>query len=166
MIARTTLQVPNFSRKSMRHAIRYYKKMVYHRSVILEGVRRCAMRNRHYWYETAEQLISESSRSPTVGEILARINDRQAKTSELEFEIIARTSDAFRREAGLEVPEKGFPFTWAHELRRLLESRLTSQILLSIWDVYLSLLYVELEGYELHARSTPELSCQTIDTFL
>ena len=166
MIASTTLQVPQFDRQSVRHAIRFYKKMSYHRSVVLEGVRRCAMRNRHYWYETMEQLTSETDRSPTIGEILDRINVRQAQTAQEEFEIVARTSDAFRREAGLETPEKGFPFSRAHELRRLLEPRLTSQILHSIWDIYLCLLYVELEGYETHARSTPELRCRTIDAFL
>ena len=113
-----------------------------------------------------EQLTSETDRSPTIGEILDRINVRQAQTAQEEFEIVARTSDAFRREAGLETPEKGFPFSRAHELRRLLEPRLTSQILHSIWDIYLCLLYVELEGYETHARSTPELRCPTIDAFL
>ena len=140
--------------------------MSYHRSVVLEGVRRCAMRNRHYWYETMEQLASETGRSPTIGEILDRINVRQEQTAQAEFEIVARTSDAFRREAGLETPEKGFPFSRAHELRRLLEPRLTSQILHSIWDIYLCLLYVELDGYQKHARSTPELRSPTIDTFL
>ena len=159
MITNTTLQVPKFDRKSVRHAIRYYKKMSYHRSVVLEGVRRCAMRNRHYWYETMEQLTSEMGRSPTIGEILDRINIRQAQTAQEEFEIVARTSDAFRRAAGLETPEKGFPFSRAHELRRLLEPRLTSQLLHSVWDIYLCLLYVELDGYETHARSTPDLRC-------
>ena len=166
MITNTTLQVPKFDRKSVRHAIRYYKKMSYHRSVVLEGVRRCAMRNRHYWYETMEQLTSEMGRSPTIGEILDRINIRQAQTAQEEFEIVARTSDAFRRAAGLETPEKGFPFSRAHELRRLLEPRLTSQLLHSVWDIYLCLLYVELDGYETHARSTPDLRCPTIDAFL
>ena len=85
MIASTTLQVPQFDRQSVRHAIRFYKKMSYHRSVVLEGVRRCAMRNRHYWYETMEQLTSETDRSPTIGEILDRINVRQAQTAQEEF---------------------------------------------------------------------------------
>ena len=137
VITSKTLQVPQFDRKSARHAIRYYKKMSYHRSVVLEGVRRCAMRNRHYWYETMEQLTAEIGRAPTIGEILDRINIRQEQTAQEEFEIIARTSDAFRSEVGLETPEKGFPFSRAHELRRLLEPRLTSQILHSIWDIYL-----------------------------
>ena len=140
--------------------------MSYHRSVVLEGVRRCAMRNRHYWYETVEELTSERGKSPTIGEILDRINIRQVKTAEREFEIVAQTSDAFRCESELEVPEKGFPFSRAHDLRRLLESRLTSQILHSIWDIYLCLLYVELEGYETHVRSTPELRCPAIDVIL
>ena len=166
MITSKTLQVPQFDRKSVRHAIRYYKKMSYHRSVVLEGVRRCAMRNRHYWYETMEQLTAEIGRAPTIGEILDRINIRQAQTAQEEFDIVARTSDAFRSEVGLETPEKGFPFSRAHELRRLLEPRLTSQILHSIWDIYLCLLYVELDGYETHARSIPDLRCPTIDAFL
>ena len=74
----TIMQVPGLDRKSVRHAIRYYRKMSYHRSVVLEGVRRCAMRNRHYWYETMERLASETGRSPTIGEILDRIDVRQA----------------------------------------------------------------------------------------
>ena len=166
MIASTTLQIPQFDPKSVPHAIRFYKKMSYHRSVVLEGVRRCAMRNRHYWYETVEELTSEKGKSPTTGETLDRINVRQVKTAEREFQIVTQTSDAFRRGAGLEVPEKGFPLSRAHELRRLLESRLTSQIIHSIWDIYLCLLYVELEGYETHVRSTPELRCPAIDAFL
>ncbi len=140
--------------------------MSYHRSVVLEGVRRCAMRNRHYWYETMERLASETGHSPTISEILDRIGVRQARAAQAEFEIIARTSDALRREAGLTTPEKGFPFSRAHELRRLLESRMTAQILHSIWDIYLCLLYVELDGYKTHARSTPELRCPVIDAFL
>ena len=166
MIASTTMKVPKFDEKNVRHAVRYYKKMGYHRSVVLEGVRRSAMRNRHYWYETLEQLTSERARSPTNDEILDRINLRQDQTAESEFEIVARTSDAFRLEAGLETPEKGFPFSRAHELRRLLEPRLTSQILHCNWDIYLCLLYVELEGYQTHARSTPALRCPTIEAFL
>ena len=61
---------------------------------------------------------------------------------------------------------KGYPFSRAHDLRRLLESRLTSQILHSIWDIYLCLLYVELDRYKKQARSTPDLRCTTIDIFL
>ena len=140
--------------------------MSYHRSVVLEGVRRCAMRNRNYWYETQEELSSESGKSPTIGETLDRINIRQAQTAQEEFEIVAGMSDASRRESGLEVPEKGYPFSRANDLRRLLESRLTSQILHSIWDIYLCLLYVELDSYKKHARSTPDLRCSTIDLFL
>ena len=97
---------------------------------------------------------------------LDRINIRQAQTAQKEFEIVARISDASRLESGLEVPEKGYPFSRAHELRRLLESRLTSQILHSIWDIYLCLLYVELDSYKKQARSTPDLRCPTIDIFL
>ena len=82
VITSTTLQVPTFDRKSVRHAIRYYKKMSYHRSVVLEGVRRCALRNRHYWYEAMKQLTSEMDRSPTIGEILDRINIRQAQRAQ------------------------------------------------------------------------------------
>ena len=166
VLAQTILQIPRLDAKSARQAVRYYKKMAYHRSVVLEGVRRCAMRNRHYWYETAEELTVETRRSPNVGEILERINVRQAEFAENEFETIARLSDAYRRDCGLETPEKGFPYSRAHEFRRLLETRLTSQVIHSVWDVYLCLLYVQLEGYKSHARSTPELVCTTIEEFL
>ena len=161
-----TLQVPSFDSESVRHAVRYYKKMAYHRSVVLEGVRRCAMRNRNYWYETVEELVSETARSPKVADVLDRIKIRQEENAERELRTIAPISDELRRESGLEVPEEGFPFSRAHDLRRLFESRLTIQILHSIWDVYLSLLYVELEGYVVHARTTPELSCPIIGTFI
>ena len=162
----TTLEVPTFSIKDARHAIMYYQKMAYHRSVVLEGVRRCAMRNRHYWYETAEQLCSETARSPKVRDILDRVKVQQAENADTEFQRIAPMFDATRRESGLEVSDEGGPFSYVHELRRLLESSLTSQILFSIWDVYLCLLYVELEGYELHASSIAGLRCPTIDRIL
>ena len=60
MITGAILEVPHFTPQSVRHAIRYYKQMSYHRSVVLEGVRRCAMRNRNYWHETQEELSSEN----------------------------------------------------------------------------------------------------------
>lgn len=166
MIANAILQVPTFGPKNVRHAIRYYRKMSYHRSVVVEGVRRCAMRNRHYWYETQEELRTEKAESLTFGDILSRINVRQAETAQAEFETIARISDAYRRDAGLETPERGFPFSRAHDLRRILEPPLTSQILHSVWDIYLCLLYVELDGYEEHARTNTDLRCSTIDEFL
>ena len=140
--------------------------MSYHRSVVLEGVRRCAMRNRNYWYETQKELSFENRKFPTIGETLDRINVRQAQTAQDEFEIVARMSDVSTRKSGLEVSEKGYPFSRAHDLRRLLESQMTIQILHSIWDIYLCLLYVELNSYKKHARSTPDLRCPTIDVFL
>ena len=140
--------------------------MAYHRSVVLEGVRRCAMRNRNYWYETQEELCTQIGNFPTIGETLGRIKFHQAQTAEKEFELVAQISDAHRRESGLELPEKGYPYSRAHELRRLLESRLTSQILHSSWDIYLCLLYVELDSYKKHSGTTPDLLCPTIDDFL
>lgn len=166
VISSAILQVPHFTPKSVRHAIRYYKQLSYHRSVVLEGVRRCAMRNRNYWYETQKELSCENGKSPTIGETLDRINIRQAQTAQEEFELVARMSDASRRDSRLEAPEKGYPFSRAHDVRRLLESRLTSQILHSIWDIYLCLLYVELDSYKKRAKSTPDLRCPTIDVFL
>ena len=166
MVTSATMRVPYFTPKTVRQAIRYYRQMAYHRSVVLEGVRRCAMRNKNYWYETQEELCTQIGNFPTIGETLDRIKFRQAQTAEEEFELAAQISDARRHESGLELPEKGYPYSRAHELRRLLESRLTSQILHSIWDIYLCLLYVELDSYKKHSGTTPDLLCPTIDAFL
>lgn len=53
------LEMPNIARSNVRHAIDYDRKIAYHRGLVSEGVRLCAMRNRGFWHGIQAELEKE-----------------------------------------------------------------------------------------------------------
>lgn len=160
------LEVPAIAKANVRYAIDYYRKIAYHRGQILEGVRLCAMRNRGFWHGVHEQLVREKGRGVASDEIVDRIRAMQRLEGEAAFQKILLAYNSTRSAEGLNENEDGGPFGVVHDLKRSMEERLVRPILWHGWEIYLCLLYVEIEAYIGHAKKIPDLRDRVIDEFL
>ena len=56
------LEIPKIEKSNLSRAFDYYRKISYHRGLVLEGIRLCAMRNRGFWHGIYEELLQEKRR--------------------------------------------------------------------------------------------------------
>ena len=68
--------------------------------------------------------------------------------------------------AGLDEEKDGGRFGMVHELTSAMEERLVRPISWYIWEIYMCLLYVEIEAYTSYSEKIPELRSSFIDRFL
>ena len=160
------LDVPGIGKASVRHAVDYYRKMAYHRGQVLEGVRLCAMRNRGFWHGIQAELVQERGRAAEPEEILDRIRALQKLEGDAEFEKVLGAYNGARIVAGLPENRDGGPFRMVRDLKCGMEERLARPILWHSWEIYMCLLYVEVEAYISHAKKIPDLKDRTIDALL
>ena len=160
------LEVPSIGKANVRHAIDYYRKIAFHRGQVLEGVRLCAMRNRGFWHGIHAELEQKKGRPVNTKEIVDRIRAIQKLEGEAAFEKVRHAYNRTRISAGLDEIEDGGPFGLIHNLKRGMEEKLVRPILWYSWDIYLCLLYAEIEAYIAHAKKIPDLRDKVIDGLL
>lgn len=160
------LEVPSIARSNARHAIDYYRKIAYHRGLVLEGARLSAMRNRGFWHGIQAELEQEKRRPVKQEEVVERIRAIQRREGEAEFQKVRLAYNSTRLAAGLDESEDGGPFGLAHDVKRSMEEKLVKPILWFNWEIYLCLLYVEIEAYIAHSEKIPDIRDQVIDDVL
>ena len=159
------LEIPTVSKKNLRHTVDYYRKISYHRGLVLEGVRLCAMRNRGYWHAVYSELLQEKRRPVKPEEVEDRIRTLQREGGVATYNEIMREYNNKRLAAGLSAVKDGGPFGVARELTSIMEKRLATSILWFSWEIYMCLLYVEIEAYRTHTKRLPELRNDVIEQY-
>ena len=161
-----TLEIPQIDKANLRHAVDYYRKIAYHRGLVLEGVRLCAMRNRGYWYGIHTELVQEKGRPVKAEEVQDRIRTIQKLESEETYRRVLDEYNNQRIAAGLNEDKDGGRFGVVDRLKTSMEERLIETISWFSWEIYMCLLYVEIEAYRAHMGKVPELKNEVIDSFL
>ena len=159
------LGIPQIEKSNLPRAANYYRKISYHRGLVLEGVRLCAMRNRGFWHGIYEDLLLEKGRPAKREEIEERIRNIQNERSEAEFLRVLREYNNARIAKGLSPAKDGGPFRIAHEVKSSMERKLLVPITFYSWEIYICLLYVEIEAYRSHTARMPELGDKVIDKY-
>ena len=159
------LEIPKVNKKNLRHAVDYYRKISYHRGLVLEGVRLCAMRNRGYWHGIYEELLQEKRRPVTPEEVQDRLRTIQKERGEATYREVSHEYNNKRIAAGLSPVKDGGPFKFIHELKSGMEEKLVVPINWSSWEIYMCLMYVEIEAYKSHTARIPELKNEVMDKF-
>ena len=159
------LDIPRIKRTNLRDAVDYYRKLSYHRGLILEGVRLCAMRNRRIWNNAHRELFL-GNRPITEEAIETLLHTKQRQLRESEFRRTLAEYNKTRAESGRRITDDGGPFAMLNELTSTMETRLITPIMWFPWEMYMCLLHVEIEAYVSHSRIISELQDQTIDAFL
>lgn len=159
------LEIPKIEKSNLSRAFDYYRKISYHRGLVLEGIRLCAMRNRGFWHGIYEELLQEKRRPVKREVVEERIRNIQKERGEAAYQQVLREYNNQRIEAGLDPAKDGGPFWVAHEVKSSMEQRLVVPITFFSWEIYMCLLYVEIEAYRSHTARIPELGNKGIDKF-
>lgn len=159
------LDIPTIERTNLRDAVDYYRKLSYHRGLILEGVRLCAMRNRGIWNNAHRELFL-SNRPITDEAIESILHAKQRQLRASEFRSTLAEYNKIQAASGRRVADDGGPFAMLYELTSTMETRLIAPIMWFPWEMYMCLLYVEIDAYVSHSRRIPDLQDHTIDSFL
>lgn len=159
------LEIPKIGKSNLPRAVDYYRKISYHRGLVLEGIRLCAMRNRGFWHGIYEELLQEKQRPIKREEVEERIRNIQKERGEAAYQQVLREYNYQRIAAGQAPVKDGGPFRVAHEVKSSMEQRLVGPITFFSWEIYMCLLYVEIEAYRSHTVMIPELGNKVIDRF-
>ncbi|MDD9989415.1 MAG: hypothetical protein OXQ31_24325 [Spirochaetaceae bacterium] len=112
------------------------------------------------------ELFHQRGRQVTIEEVKERMYFIQRQRRDNEFQDIRTEYNRRRRASGLNDIHDGGPFGLLNDVTSTMETKLVTPIMWFPWEIYMCLLYVEIEAYESHAQRVPELRNQVIDDFL